>query len=268
MNTSKKFINIYSLIFKGIALILFILALIFPWSSLALDRFIKIGQLIIWLLYIVFIIGISITYIGILRTKLSKTIEEVGIFAGLISLGIYTFYIIFTMIFYPSVLIIFHLGFIFALLSVVIIFIDLYITRKKFNELLLKKDDEKKKDPNEEEEKESMGFFSNLRRKLSDSDVHKKIVKTTGRQAAKEAGKLAGGFVGEKAAELAEDDRIGDLTKKVVSKGVKKAGEKGVEKFIDSTLERNREEERIEDKKAFSVFSLNFINFFSILIKF
>ncbi len=280
MKESVKLINIGSLILKGIALLFFILALIFPWCTLQLDDFVKVGQVIVFIIYLTYIISFLSTFIGMGKGSVIDTIEEVGIFVGLITVAFYTFYLTFIMFLYTDTYTMFQLGYIFAFLSIILIFIDFHFTRDKFNQLI----------------EESDGLFSKLNKKLLNSESFKKVIKTTGEFAVKKTGEVAGDFISEKAGELTGDEYMKEITKKNVKKGIIKAGKKGIERITEPRKESGKEvgkpkdvqksvpkssenlmeprkqtgetEEKPEDgPKPTLAFSLEVINVYSIMIK-
>lgn len=268
MNLSQKVINTGTIIIKCIDFVLFLLALIFPWSNLTLNRFNPFGQMIIIIIYVLFIIGVSLTLIGILDVNLSEILEEVGIFWALITVGFYTFYLIGTMFFYPSKTIMFNLGYIFALITVIIPLIEFYGLRNKFNELFKKQPDTDKEGGKARKEDDSEGFFSKLGKKISSSETTKKVAKTASKQVAKKAGEMAGDVAGEQMKELTDDEQLADFTEKAVKMGVKEAGERGFERLAEYSQERKRSERETERKKRSSYTrSAYFINIFSILFK-
>jgi len=268
VNLSQKVINTGSIIIKCIDFVFFLIALIFPWSNLALDRFNSFGQLIIIIIYVLFITGFFLTFIGIINTNLSEILEEIGIFWALITVGFYTFYLIGTMFFYPSKTIMFNLGYIFALITVIIPFIEFYGLRKKLNQKFPKQPETIKENDKSRKGEESEGFFSKVKKKVTSSETTKKVAKAAGKQVAKEAGEMAGDMAGEQMKELTDDQRIADFTEKAVRKGVKKGGEEGIERLVEYSQARKRKKGQRERKKRPGyASSVNFINIFSILFK-
>ena len=248
MNKDKKIINFGSLIIKGIAIIFFILAFTAPWSNLTLS-----GPLV-FIIGLIYIISIILTYVGIIKTKLSETLEPLGIIGQLLLVIGYGYIVLLTLLLNPSRNIVFQLGYVFVLIGLAIITIDFFILRKRFDRYFRKRALKKarREGKTEEEEKEkaekddSEGFFSKLRKKFSRSEGAQKVAKKAGKKAAEEVGEELGDFAREKAEEVTEDEDIRELTEKAVSRGVEYAGKKGVEKMIESQQEKEEEQKKAE----------------------
>ncbi|TXT58699.1 MAG: membrane protein of unknown function [Promethearchaeota archaeon] len=126
---AMKVINPISIITKLAALVFFIISLIFPWFNLSLDRLTNFGQFFIGIIFMLYIFGICLSFIGIIKTDICKVLEKFGITLAFFSLlGLFA-YLLILILFYFSLQYSIQIGYYYALIAAVIISVDLFVFR-------------------------------------------------------------------------------------------------------------------------------------------
>jgi len=136
---TEKIVHPFRLIIKAAGTIFLILSIIFPWTNLTLADYNIYGKFFVIIIYSIYIAGVSISFIGISKSKIAKKIEEIGIIIALISLAGFYIYILIILIAYPSEVVMFKMGFLYAFISVFIIFLDSFVMSKYLSKRLERK---------------------------------------------------------------------------------------------------------------------------------
>jgi len=151
---SKKVINPFSIALKALTVITFILSCIYPWTNINLGDLNPTGALLIRIFFLIYVIGTTITYLGIFKAHFSIYTENIGIIIGTISSGFDFILISMLMLSNPSYGIQIEIGMIFSILTLLLIIIDKYFLRKYVFLKLFRKIKEKRKDKRKKKEKE------------------------------------------------------------------------------------------------------------------
>lgn len=140
----KKFINPLSLSVKLCALIFVILSLVFPWNNITSEDYSPTADLFINILFIAYVIGVSMSFIGLLDMARINLVEEIGIIVGIVSLTIQlTLNILMTVVF-PSYGIRLELGAYFGIIGILLISVEIFFLRKRFFGKIYQRMQEKK----------------------------------------------------------------------------------------------------------------------------
>lgn len=156
----KSLINPFSIGVKALALILVILAFLFPWNNVSLGEYNPFAAFFIILLLVSYIIGTAMTYIGILKSKRANLLEKIGIYIDILAIFAFFIFNAFLFIAFPSYRIQLEIGVIFATSSFVLIVLDKLLLRKLvFRKLTMKmriKKEKKRIDEVDEDEKQQL----------------------------------------------------------------------------------------------------------------
>jgi MFS family permease len=130
--SSKKkieIINIFSILFKVVGLIFFILSLLFLWANIQVIILNDLAILLIYFIYVLYIFAIAVSYIGIVKGEISKIVEKFGIITALIALfGFFAYCLVLIILAFSSGLT-FQIGYYFAAISTIIISVDIFVFR-------------------------------------------------------------------------------------------------------------------------------------------
>ncbi len=144
---STKFINPISITFKAIALIFFILSLIFPLNSYLKAEYNPIVFYLINFLMVLYIVGICVSYIGLINHKITHSIEKIGIIGSGLSLCIVLTFNLMVFFSDPSYYIFIVNALVFALITLALIICDTFYLRG----FISKKSSPKTRKPRERE---------------------------------------------------------------------------------------------------------------------
>ncbi|MBD3202041.1 MAG: hypothetical protein GF316_18640 [Candidatus Lokiarchaeota archaeon] len=133
-----------SIIIKSISTIFIGLSIFTPWNNLNPNEYNSFGLVFTILLFFVYLISIALTYLGIIDKKRFQLIEKLGIIISSITLVTYVVYHLVLTLIFPSQIIFMQLGFIFAVVSLVIIIGEKYLLRKAVMKFSLKITDRRK----------------------------------------------------------------------------------------------------------------------------